>query len=632
MNSQKASKMTGSLKKNDLYIFDLSEQLLNSLKLMSFDSTLREVEVEKTSDNDRNKESGDLQIARKKVTSNVMRCSVCQMSFDSRNEQKAHYQTDYHLMNVKRNLRGLDILSVGEFDALISKEHDIKSEDENSDGEQTSSDHEESEEASDRDPDLQTNNYMETIIENDLQKLGFQKDESDAISHINTQSPYIYFKSKYLQKNKVLGIYKSLFNKRSLSNPNEALTFWNSQENPMAISALFMVGGGHFAGAIVSHQRLNVKGNAHKKDETLIEQAVNFLEHKTFHRYTTRRKQGGSQSAMDNAKGKANSAGSALRRYNESALKTDIQGVLKDWEPYLSKCDNIFIRARNVSDKKIFTDNTVLNKGDERIKSFPFTTNRPTVLELKKAWCELSYLKILPKPEPLAVKETVQKLEVSNKKDGFKEKQEPLLEEIQTEEIISLLKKGRAPLLISFLKKNKLDGNFRLKPESKYSLTPTMLHYASQQGMKQMALILLSNIKCDPTIKNRLGRTAWDLNRNDDVRHAFQIARYNLGESFTNWDETHIGQPLSREQVDEINEKKKAIENEKAEKLIKLELEAAKEKQRFAKDAERGPGKKLTNIPSIQQQNLNSLTDEQRRRLMREQRARAAEERMKKKY
>lgn len=321
---------------------------------MSFDSTLREVEVEKTSDNDRNKESGDLQIARKKVTSNVMRCSVCQMSFDSRNEQKAHYQTDYHLMNVKRNLRGLDILSVGEFDALISKEHDIKSEDENSDGEQTSSDHEGSEEASDRDPDLQTNNYMETIIENDLQKLGFQKDESDAISHINTQSPYIYFKSKYLQKNEVLGIYKSLFNKRSLSNPNEALTFWNSQENPMAISALFMVGGGHFAGAIVSHQRLNVKGNAHKKDETLIEQAVNFLEHKTFHRYTTRRKQGGSQSAMDNAKGKANSAGSALRRYNESALKTDIQGVLKDWEPYLSKCDNIFIRARNVSDKKNF--------------------------------------------------------------------------------------------------------------------------------------------------------------------------------------------------------------------------------------------------------------------------------------
>ena len=170
----------------------------------------------------------------------------------------------------------------------------------------------------------------------------------------------------------------------------------------------------------------------------------------------------------------------------------------------------------------------------------------------------------------------------------------------------------------------------RLKPASKYSLTPTMLHYASQQGMKKMVLILLSNIKCDPTIKNRLGRTAWDLTRDHDVKHAFQIARHNLGESFTNWDESHIGEPLSREQVSELNEKEEAMENQRTEKLIKLELEAAKERQRFAKDAIRGPGKKLTNIPSVEQQNLNSLTDEQRRRLMREQRARAAEERMKK--
>ncbi|QHS72267.1 Vms1p [Saccharomyces paradoxus] len=631
MSSQKANKMTRALKKNDLYIFDLSEQLLNSLNLMSFDSTLREIEVDNSSHNDGIKKTEDVQVSRKKSTSNSMRCSVCQMDFHTRDEQKAHYQTDYHLMNVKRNLRGLGILSVEEFDELISKQRDIKSEDENSDSEQISSDHEESEEASDRDPDLPVNSYMESIIENDLQRLGIQEDESNFVSHINTQSPYIYFKSKFLQKDEVLGIYKSVVSKRFLSKPHEALTFWNSQENPMmAISALFMVGGGHFAGAIVSHQRLNIKGNAHKKDETLFEQAVNFLEHKTFHRYTTRRKQGGSQSAMDNAKGKANSAGSALRRYNESALKTDIQGVLRDWEPYLSKCDNIFIRARNVSDRKIFTDNTILNKDDERIKSFPFTTSRPTVLELKRAWCELSYLKILPRPEPVAIKETVQKLELSNKKEGLEEKQELSPEEIQTEELISLVKKGRAPLLISFIKKNKLDGNFRLKPDSKYSVTPTMLHYASQQGMRQMVLILLSNIKCDPTIKNRLGRTAWDLTRNDDVKHAFQIARHNLGESFTDWDESHIGQPLNREQVDEINEKKKATENERTEKLIKMELEAAKERQRSIKDAERGPGKKLTNIPSVQQQNLNSLTDEQRRRLMREQRARAAEKRMNK--
>ncbi|CAI4057989.1 Vms1p SKDI_04G2790 [Saccharomyces kudriavzevii IFO 1802] len=623
--------MSGVPKKSDLYIFDLSEQLVESLALMSFDSTLREIEADNSSHTAGEEKSESVQLRRQRGPSNSMRCTICQVEFASRDVQKAHYQTDYHLMNVKRTLRGLHILSFGEFNELISKESDKKTRDENSDTELMSSGQEdESDEASDQDSDPKVDNYMESIIENDLKRLRFQEDEPNVPSHINTQSPYIYFKSSLLPRDEVLGIYKSVFNKTSLSKPYEALTFWNSQESPlMAISALFMVGGGHFAGAIVSHQRLDIKGNAHKKNESLIEQAVNFLEHKTFHRYTTRRKQGGSQSAMDNAKGKANSAGSALRRYNESALKTDIQGVLKDWAPYLSKCENIFIRARNVSDRKVFTDSTILDKNDERIKSFPFTTSRPTVSELKKAWCELCYLKVLPRPEPLVIKQTAQWTENSNKKETPKEKQELSPEEIRTEEVVSLVKKGRAPLLIAFLKKNKLDGNFQLKPENKYSLTPTILHYASQQGLKQMVLILLSNIKCDPTIKNRLGRTAWDLTRDDDVRHAFQIARHNLGESFTNWNESHIEEPLSREQVGELNEKKHATESEKTEKLVKMELEAAKERQRSAKDAERGPGKKLTNIPSARQQNLNSLTDEQRRRLMREQRARAAEERMK---
>lgn len=598
---------------------------------MSFDYALREIEVDTGSHSNEGKALEDVQSLQQKGPSNSMRCTVCQVDFESRDVQKAHYQTDYHLMNVKRKLRGLNIVSLSEFNEMISKEPESKFKDEITENEQPSSgEADESEEASDQESDASVNDYMESIIEDDIKKLSLREDESSVVSHLNTQSPYIFFKSNTLPKNEVLGIYKSIFSKASLSKPYEALESWNSQESPsMAISALFMVGGGHFAGAIVSHHRLNIKGNAHKKNETLIEQAVNLLEHKTFHRYTTRRKQGGSQSAMDNAKGKANSAGSALRRYNETALRTDIQGVLKDWEPYLSKCENIFIRARNVSDRKIFTDNTILNKDDERIKSFPFTTSRPTVLELKKAWCELCYLKILPRPEPLTIKQTVQKPETSSKKDGAEEKQELSPEERQTEEIVSLIKKGRAPLLVAFLKKNKLDGRFQLKPETKYSLAPTMLHYASQQGMKQMVIILLTNLKCDPTIKNRLGRTPWDLTRDDDVRHAFQIARHTLGESFTNWDESHIGEPLSREEVNELNELKQSAENERTENMIKVELEAAKERHRSAKDMERGPGKKLANIPSVQQQNLNSLTDEQRRRLMREQRARAAEERMK---
>lgn len=108
--------------------------------------------------------------------------------------------------------------------------------------------------------------------------------------------------------------------------------------------AMFMVAGGHFAGAVVQvsrpaeEQDLPAKAKAKAKTkppkpkpETLI------LQHKTFHRYTSkygcrvyyhrtenplaRRKQGGSQSVNDNSKGAAISAGATLRRYGEQALR-----------------------------------------------------------------------------------------------------------------------------------------------------------------------------------------------------------------------------------------------------------------------------------------------------------------------
>jgi hypothetical protein len=44
------------------------------------------------------------------------------------------------------------------------------------------------------------------------------------------------------------------------------------------------------------------------------------LAHKTIHRYTTRRKQGGSQAARDSQGNKPKSAGSTLRRYNTARL------------------------------------------------------------------------------------------------------------------------------------------------------------------------------------------------------------------------------------------------------------------------------------------------------------------------
>ncbi|KAL3241653.1 Vms1p RNJ42_02767 [Nakaseomyces bracarensis] len=635
-----------SFKKDDLYVFDLPDEFIDTLEVVQFDTYRNEIE-QKGSASDPNRLPKD---AKKRQIPIELKCKVC---VDSGVKlDRSHYQTDIHILNIKRSLNGLPPVNETEYSALIKAGVDENSQD-NGSSDNDSEDVDKSEEESQsEDEEL---DKIEEEPEKVLNKLSLSEkatsvnimetsDEDSQLFHLNTGLPQILFKSTAENNDHMLGIFKVLFNKDNINDPMKAIHRWNDPEVIMtSVSAVFVVGGGHFAGAIVSHQRRNAKTivRTKKNDLSINEQCVQFLEHKTFHRYTTRRKQGGSQSAMDNAKGKANSAGSTLRRYNEVALKTDIQNLLQQWKQYLDKCENIYIRARSSQDKKIFIADGLLNKDDSRIKGIPFTTNRPTVGELRKIWCELTYLKEVSKPQPIKKEEDETKPKQNNQKKDKKDIQKELTEEEKhTEEVITLLKKSRAPLLIAYLRKNKLDPNFILMPETKYSITPTMLHFASNNGLKQMVTILLTTIKCDPTIKNELGKTAWDLTRNVGVQHSFQKARYSLGEEYTNWEEAHVGEPLSKEQIEEMERNKDEKEKLERQELMKKELEHVKELQRQEKAARideielrRGKGSRLNsaNAPGlmkVSEQNLNSLSEDQKRRLMREQRARAAEARM----
>ena len=82
-------------------------------------------------------------------------------------------------------------------------------------------------------------------------------------------------------------------------------TLLGSHNDLISQWAVFMLGGGHFAGAVF------------RGAEPIL--------HKTFHCYTVRAKQGGSQGASDNSRGHAKSAGASLRRYNEQALVQHVQ-------------------------------------------------------------------------------------------------------------------------------------------------------------------------------------------------------------------------------------------------------------------------------------------------------------------
>ena len=68
--------------------------------------------------------------------------------------------------------------------------------------------------------------------------------------------------------------------------------------------------------------------------------------HKTFHCYTVRAKQGGSQNSADNksASNHPKSAGASLRRYNEASLAQHVIDILNTWRSELEKCSLIFYR------------------------------------------------------------------------------------------------------------------------------------------------------------------------------------------------------------------------------------------------------------------------------------------------
>jgi hypothetical protein len=116
---------------------------------------------------------------------------------------------------------------------------------------------------------------------------------------------------------------------------------------------------------------------------------------KTFKRYTTRAKQGGSQSSRDNSgSGKIHSAGATIRRANETRLAEEVRELFKgSWADYVSKASVIFYIHTRSSIECLFEEDknkyALLNKNDSRLRLIPFTTYQPSVAELRRTQVNL---------------------------------------------------------------------------------------------------------------------------------------------------------------------------------------------------------------------------------------------------
>jgi hypothetical protein len=575
-------------------------------------------------------------------------CALCKATFYNVQDQRLHVRSDFHRYNLKLQIKSLAPVSeatfikqIGDLDESISG-----SESEESDEE-------------DEDPRSTEDSTLTALLKRQAKLSQYENDGADTVRRKPVgagNAPLLWLQSPKAGEDVALGVYKTLLSENekeeAKTNLVELLTrkqvklVHGKQSGPASALKtlpasdphffLCMIGGGHFAASIVSLIPELRKGPGGVEEHHPIVKA-----HKTFHRYTTRRKQGGSQSANDNAKGNAHSAGSSIRRYNEAALETDVRNVLAEWKSMIDSAELLFVRATGTTSRRTLFgpyDGTVLQVKDQRLRGFPFNTRRPTQAELLRSFSELTRLKVSTLTE-VVIEAPAEKPATKPSKPKpapvklGKEEEAALL---HTSQLQALIRRSKAPGLLLYVTKNELSPDFRFHPESEHHHAPTPLHLSASTNSPALVLALLTKANADPTITNGDGKTAYQIAGDAKTRDAFRIARHQLGESEIDWAAAHIPSALSPEEVEARAQKEKAADDAAESERRKADLERiAKEEEarhvgRIEKKA--GAGKSLGVVEKTgsekREEEGRGLTPEMRMRLERERRARAAEERM----
>lgn len=328
----------------------------------------------------------------------VMRCSVCQVIFDSVDTQREHFKLDWHRFNLKQKLMGKPILSEDAFEETVS-------------GELSSISGSDSDKDDDGDLTLDSSQSGKLPI-NDL--LPEERDVTKSNS-TGRQHPKLFFVSG---EGEILSVYRSVLHsvKNIPANSDVILSMFTNLPNA-SCWIILMTAGGHFAGAVF-------KGN-------------DVLTHKTFHRYTVRAKRGTAQGARDAQQGgkQPKSAGASLRRHNEAALLQEVQDLLEAWSQHVEQCDRIFIRTPAYNKSMFFGGKKPpFKKDDERIRTIPFATRRPTFNEVKRVHRELSSVQLLAKENDTEIQALLTRLTQRKTADSLPTAEDDKIESWQKEQ------------------------------------------------------------------------------------------------------------------------------------------------------------------------------------------------------
>ncbi|PNY28838.1 VMS1-like protein [Tolypocladium capitatum] len=581
-------------------------------------------------------------------------CSLCGLTFATLQDQRSHLKSDLHHYNLKQKLRGQKPVSESEFEKLIG---DL---DESLSG-SDSDDSEDGEDDGRQESTLTALLKRQARLADKKSDVGGDKasEESSTGRGSRAKPPLLWFGSPVLPDKTYFGLYRAILTGDELRNPDFVEMLRKKQVAPISTPKpakdetlpqvaykgphifLCMIGGGHFAAMVVSLAPRQTKGG------TTMNREATVLAHKTFHRYTTRRKQGGSQSANDNSKGNAHSAGSSLRRYNETALVNDVRSLLQDWKGLLDTSELLFIRATGATNGRTLFgpyEGQVLQHNDARLRGFPFSTRRATQNELMRSFIELTRLKvheIVPEEEAKEAESAAAPAKTSIPKTSIPKPAQPKPSEeeetalLHTTQMQAFIRRSKLPALLSYLGSNSLSPDFEFQPPEQNHHAPRPLHLAAAQNSAPLVLGILTRGGADPLIKNGEGKTAFELAGDRSTRDAFRVARSELGESRWSWEDAKVPPAMAKAAAERRDERDRQEAEKKESERRKAEEERLRSEGPRVVDGKKPKGSTLAaglakTPQERREEEARGLTPEMRMKLERERRARAAEERLRK--
>ncbi|CAM6128731.1 unnamed protein product [Calypogeia fissa] len=481
-------------------------------------------------------------------------CNSCRAAFQSSEEHRSHFKSDFHRLNVKRRVVGKEPINEDEFVAVAEGHWKGVNDDLSSiSGSDDESD----------DPDQQTTQSQVLPRSNRVHFIipGVEGVVSIWRSVLIGEREYLQGEKGSTDVENTGGLCVS---DADLLSRVQALISSGSEKDEKSSHLTWLVllaAGGHFAGIVVNRKSGEV------------------LAHHTFHRYVVRAKAGGRQSTQDKSGKAPKSAGASLRRYNEAALQKEIRDLLSGWVGHIQAASHIFVHAPSANGQALFGgESAPLSRTDPRIRRIPFTTRRPTYKEAKRVHHILTTISYQDEASILdGIADT--KKEAAKKSSKVGDAQQGKTEE-------GLFTKGpeqskdQADSVGPSSAAAEADGDGVHKKA-------TPLHDAAKSGDSTLVLKMLED-GVDPCEKDEGGYTPYTRAGDKETRNIFRRFMATHPDLW-DWHAAGVPSPLTEEMeasqaAKQAEKDQKRKEREKERKKLKKEQERAKEAEKRAAD------------------------------------------------